>query len=79
MKKLKQKPVFILLLGIGIIHLFIYIKGIVFTNLVYRKEIKGIIYKIDRGRGGDEFYYDLKNKGEFFQMNIFLIIDLVQG
>ena len=43
MKKLKQKPVFILLLGIGIIHLFIYIKGVVLTNLVYRKEIKGII------------------------------------
>ena len=79
MKKLKQKPVFILLLSIGIIHLFIYVKGVVLTNLVYRKEIKGIIYKIGRGRGGDEFYYDLKNKGEFFQMNIFLIIDLVQG
>ena len=66
MKKLKQKPVFILLLSIGIIHLFIYVKGVIFTNLVYRKEIKGIIYKIDRGRGGDEFYYDLKNKREFF-------------
>ena len=51
MKKLKQKPVFILLLGI--IYLFIYVKGVIFTNLVYRKEMKGIIYKIDRGRGGD--------------------------
>ena len=51
--------------------IYIYIKGIVFTNLVYRKEIKGIIYKIDRGRGGDEFYYDLKNKGEFFSDEYF--------
>lgn len=64
--RLKKNPIFILLIIVCIINIVGYITGRISIYLMYRREIKGIVYEIGRGRGGDKFHYDKEYKSKYF-------------